>query len=44
MTTHKLKKELLVSLLIHAPIAGAAEPPALNIANTDNQDDLERFL
>lgn len=34
MTTHKLKKALLVSLLIHASIAGAAEPPELNMANT----------
>jgi ammonium transporter, Amt family len=34
MTTHKLEKALLVSLLIHAPIAGAAEPPELNMANT----------
>src|SRR3989304_9567763 len=34
MRTHQPRNALLVSLLIHAPLAGAAEPASLNMANT----------
>src|SRR5262245_38219867 len=34
MTKHKLKTALLAACLIYAPLAGAAEPPKLDPANT----------